>query len=252
MEIQPDQRQRWIRGYSIQGRKSSQEDAFYCSPYTENGQIMLVADGVGGHAHGEFASQSCVEVFKESFEGDTSLCILDEKQFLKEQAMRVAEVVYEKGQSDPEYRNCGTTLSGVLINVNHYFIINIGDSRVYFFNPESGLKPMTRDHSLIRRMIDSGSISEEEARTHPQRNIMYSAIGMSPEEIEMDISGPFELIKGDWLFAFSDGVHDAMSEAMITSLISTHWMDEELCKIIVEEAYRQGGTDNITACCYKH
>ena len=252
METLPDQRRRWTRGYSIQGRKPSQEDAFYCSPYTANGQIILVADGVGGHAHGEFASQTCVEVFHESFEGDKSLCILDEKQFLKEQAMRVADIVYEKGQSDPEYRNCGTTLSGVLINVNQYFIINIGDSRIYFYHPESGLKPMTRDHSLIRRMLDAGSITEEEARIHPQRNIMYSAIGMQPDEIEMDITGPFELTKEDWLFAFSDGVHDAMTDDLISSMISTHLEDEDLCKFIVEEAYRQGGTDNITACCYKH
>ncbi|MDX2246885.1 MAG: protein phosphatase 2C domain-containing protein [Bacteroidia bacterium] len=239
-----------VSGYSIQGRKPSQQDAWYASPHTLNGRLVFVADGVGGHAHGEFASELCVEVYKKSFEKEPF--IVDEKQYLYDTAMIVAERVYQKGQDDPAYNGCGTTLSGFMIAGGRFHLINIGDSRVYLSDREGNLTQMTKDHSVVQQLLDMGQITEEEARTHPRRNVMFSAIGVNPEEITITVGGPYELEHGDILFAFSDGVPDAITDEQIREVILKNRQNPELCRMIVDAAYEAGGKDNITACCYRH
>ncbi|MEZ4775297.1 MAG: protein phosphatase 2C domain-containing protein [Bacteroidia bacterium] len=239
-----------MSGYSIQGRKPSQQDAWYTSPHTFNGRLVFVADGVGGHAHGEFASELCVEVFKHTFEKDPF--IVDEKQFLHETAMIAAERVYQKSQDDQAYFGCGTTLSGFLVSGGRYHLINIGDSRVYLYNKEAQLVQLTKDHSIVQQLLDRGEITLAEARTHPRRNVMFSAIGMNPEEMSITVSGPYELQHGEILFAFSDGVPDALLDDQIREVILKNHQNPDLCQAIVDAAYDAGGKDNITACCYRH
>lgn len=239
-----------VSGYSIQGRKPSQQDAWYTSPHTVNGQLVFVADGVGGHAHGEYASELCVTVFKQIFEKDPF--IVDEKQFLHETAMIVAERVYQKSQDDAEYFGCGTTLSGFLVYGGRYHLVNIGDSRVYIYNKDGQLIQMTKDHSIVQQLLDRGEITPEEARTHPRRNVMFSAIGMNPEDMSISITGPFDLSHGDLLLAFSDGVPDALTDEQIREVILKNHQNPDLCRSMVDASYEAGGKDNITACCYRH
>ncbi|GAB4423604.1 MAG: Stp1/IreP family PP2C-type Ser/Thr phosphatase [Bacteroidia bacterium] len=237
--------------YSIQGRKPSQEDAYYISAVTFNGQLFFVADGVGGHAHGEFASNLTVALFRASFESDSTM-IADVEAYLREQTMQVAARVYEKGKSDPEYAGCGTTLSGFMVFGSQFQTVNVGDSRVYHYGTDKQLRQLTRDQTVVQDLVDQGKLTPEEARIHPRRNVMNSAIGQPLDQIRIDVGQPQPLQRGEWLLAFSDGVHDALSFDQIAFLIEKHQHQPEFCKALVEAAYEAGGLDNITAVAYRH
>ena len=237
-------------GYSFIGRKPTQQDEFYYSPNTINGDLVFVADGVGGHAGGDYASHLCKEVFSKSFEQDPM--ITDERAYLRDHIMEIARQVYHKGKTDDHFANCGTTLSGFLLSGGRYHLFHVGDSRVYLFDQEQSLIQLTEDHSVVAQMLQRGEISEAEAKTHPQRNTMYSAIGQVPEEIRIDIVGPYDLNKGEILLAFSDGVHDALTDDEIRNIILKYPDIHDLCKEIVVAAYDAGGKDNITAVGYRN
>ena len=178
--------------------------------------------------------------------------IVDERAYLSENVMEIARQVYHKGMTDDDYKNCGTTISGFLLSGGRYHIFHVGDSRVYLFDNEQSLIQLTEDHSVVQQLIKSGKITEEEAKVHPQKNVMYSAIGQPPEEIRLDINGPYDLSKGETLLAFSDGVHDALSDDAIQNLILKYSDIHDLCKKIVEAAYDAGGKDNITVVGYRY
>lgn len=240
---------RQITSSSIQGRKPSQEDSFLVTQERMGMRLIFVADGVGGHGHGDWASMATVEVFQNAFSSIESPS-LDIPQFLRSTAMEAARIVLEKGQNQPEYKNCGTTVSGFLIKGNQYHTINIGDSRVYLWT-NGMLCRETHDHSIVQELLDKGEITEDEAFTHPRRNMMTSAIGQSLNMIKIDINGPRQLESGDILMAFSDGVHDALRDHEIFSLVSQNLQNDRLADILVEQSYNAGGKDNITAVIYR-
>lgn len=239
-----------IRGHSIQGRKPSQEDAYYVSDLTENGVLVLVADGVGGHGHGDFAANLCVQVFQEKFE--EAEAIEDVEEFLRVTAMTVATRVLRKGKSDPSFQKSGTTLTGFLVKEDHFTVINIGDSRVYELLDSGEWLQLTRDHSLVQDLVDEGEITEEQKEMHPHRNIMTSAIGQELAEIQIQVEGPYPIDRGELLLACSDGVNDALSDEQIRNLLVEHKDSDELAEQLVNAAFENGGKDNITACVYIH
>lgn len=235
--------------FSIQGRKPSQQDNYFISELRNNRRMLFVADGVGGHSHGEFASETAVDIFKNSFIQSDSFENVED--FLRKTTLVVAAMVLQKGMAEPEYKNCGTTLSGFYLLDNTYYVFNVGDSRVYLYS-ENKLQQLTKDQSKVQQLIDEGALTPEQAATHPERHIMTSAIGQSLSMIKNDISGPFDLNKGDILLAFSDGVHDPLSNKQLEQLISSNKNNNNLAQTIVEQAFNAGGTDNITALYYKH
>ncbi|MBO7597219.1 MAG: serine/threonine-protein phosphatase [Bacteroidales bacterium] len=232
----------------IQGRKPSQEDSFYVSPEKDGRMLCFVADGVGGHGHGDFASAKTVEVFKNAFGNITPNTVAID--FLRNTALEAARQVLAKSTSDPEFKNCGSTLSGFFVSNNVYYTINIGDSRVYLWNREC-LSRETHDHSIVQQLLDAGEITETEAFTHPKRNIMTSAIGQDLSLMKIDVEGPRPLEHGDILMAFSDGVHDALTDELIYRLVKRYEVDDGLAAALTESAYNAGGKDNITAVVFR-
>ncbi len=233
---------------SIQGRKPSQEDSFYVSPEINGKTLCFVADGVGGHGHGDFASAKTVEVFQDAFENmPDNITAVD---FLRNTALEAARAVLAKSTSDPLYKNCGSTLSGFLVLNNAYYTVNIGDSRVYLWNREC-LSRETHDHSIVQQLVDSGEITEAEAFTHPKRNMMTSAIGQDLSLMQIDVQGPRPIEHGDILMAFSDGVHDALTDELIYRLVKRYETTEGLAAALTESAYNAGGKDNITAVVFR-
>ena len=233
--------------YSIKGRKNNQEDAFLIDKKGKS-QLVLVADGVGGHAHGEFASNKTIEIFKNIFAQSDNFGNIPD--FFRKTTLVAASMVVQKSYEDPKYKLCGTTLTGFFIKEGKYYTINVGDSRVYLFS-DGNLKRLTKDHSIVQKLLDEKKITEQEALTHPKRTIMTSAIGQSLSSLKIDISEIMTLKKNDILFAFSDGVHDALKDDEIKNIIEKNINKNELAEIIVNEAYKAGGKDNITACFYK-
>lgn len=243
-----------ISHYSVKGRKNKQEDSMYVSAITNNRLLILVADGVGGHGHGDFASQLTVRIFRDAFNEFVHRKTLNKtqiKDFLKKTTLHAAAEVLNKTAKNEEYKNCGTTLSGFFIDRNSFYIVNIGDSRVYTLKNNS-LNRLTKDHSEVQRLIDLGFISEEESKTHPKRTIMTSAIGQPMEMLAIDVDGPDEIFDEQIFMACSDGVHDSLSDNEIEKLLKQHGKDKNAAKKIVEMAYKNGSKDNITVCVYNH
>ncbi len=232
-----------LESYSVAGKKPVNEDSLL-TVQKKRVALVLVADGVGGHGHGDWASRLCVEKYGAAFQKIDNLN--DPETFLKENAWAVAEEVLRKGQADPTYQNAGTTLTGSLVIEDAYYTINIGDSRTYLYNAQKGLRRLTKDHSMVQEMIDAGTLTEEEALTHPYRARMTSAIGQALEKIRMDVKGPYPLAPGDWLLSFSDGVHDYLTDAQILQIIQSR--PAQLTRELVEKALAAGSQDNITAC----
>lgn len=240
---------RTITSSTLQGRKPSQEDSFLVTEQKGGRRLIFVADGVGGHGHGDWASMATVDIFSKAFDNmQPSDSIPD---FLKSTAMEAAKTVLAKGEAQPEYKNCGTTVSGFMIDGAQYHAINIGDSRVYLWSEEV-LSRETHDHSIVQEMLDRGEITEIEAFSHPRRNMMTSAIGQSLNMIKIDVCGPRPLSDGDILMAFSDGVHDALTDEQIYTLVKRYQDSDDLASRIADAAYNAGGKDNITAVIYRY
>lgn len=239
-------------GYSMQGRRHYQQDDYYISEIVDDKLLCLVADGVGGHAHGEWASAKAMEIFKDAFE-KKRYNELGAKEFLTKTAFLAAGEIFNKGKSDSEYQNTGTTLTGFFITNGKVFTINIGDSRVYYFSDkEEALTRLTDDHSYVNELVKEGLLSEKEAETHHKRNIITSSLGMRLNELKVDVEElAFSLQENDILIAVSDGVMSGLPDKELEKVIIKN-KNEMLSQLIVSEAFLKGSDDNITAVIYRH
>lgn len=233
----------YTQSYSIQGKRSYQEDSFLISK-KPNSCLILVADGLGGHGHGDFASQLCCALFKDKY-SQLDLAV-DPEKFLEETVLEVNQALIDKGEKEPEYRNCGTTVTGFFVKEREFFLLNIGDSRVYGFNGKDKLHRLTKDHSVVQELLDEGEITEEIAFVHPERNLVTSSLGVLSDFLEWSVTGPHMLEPEMVLLAFSDGVHDGLMDNQLLAIIQTN--TKGLAKAIVESAFEAGSKDNITAC----
>ena len=238
-----------VESSTLQGRKSKQEDSFLITEPSHGMRLVFVADGVGGHGHGDFASRTVVEHFANAFQ--TLTVDTDPVAFLNTNVIQAARKVLDKSVEDPSYKNCGTTISGFLVCGDEYYTINIGDSRVYLWS-EDILSRETHDHSVVQRLLDRGEITEDEAFHHPQRNMMTSAIGQDLSMMVVDVGKAKKFKHGDMLLAFSDGVHDALTDNQIYTMIASYKNTPKLADRITEAAYNAGGKDNITALVYRY
>ncbi len=235
--------------FSIVGRKNTQEDEFWISEKKHGQQLFLVADGVGGHGNGDFASKQTIAVFRQAFDGETQ--IEDIPNFLKNNALKAAETVLQKAEENPRFKNCGTTLTGFFIHQSHFYVINIGDSRVYQLT-NNELTRLSKDHSKVQRLIDAGILTEAEAKQHPERNIMTSAIGQPLRMLAVDVSKKQQLLPNTVLMACSDGVHDGLKDTEIEHIIRQATVASKISETLVHSAYEAGSTDNITAITFSH
>jgi len=139
--------------------------------------------------------------------------------------------------------DAGTTLTAALIVGTHAYIGHVGDSRAYLVT-EEGLQQITQDHSLVARLIELGQATPEEAMTHPQRNILYRALGQGGS---MDVDTYFQLLPaGSQLLLCSDGLWGAVPEHEMAAIISAAPSPQIACRRLIEAAITHGGDDNIT------
>lgn len=223
------------------GKRVHNEDSYYLTEKSDLPMLFAVADGMGGHAAGSVASRMLVE----------ELAIVDriiepnrELQFLRQSIEHANFAIYQAAEKDHALRGMGTTLVAALILGTHYIAANVGDSRMFHYNGET-LVTVTTDHSLVEQLVLAGAITKEEARVHPQRNIITRAVGVSPV-VEVDL---FERVwsAGDILVICSDGLHGAVEEDDIISVLSSGRSLESMCDLLLQLALDNGGTDNITA-----
>ena len=210
--------------------------------------LLIVADGMGGHKHGELASEIAVRSMGSKILGTVFTPLLLENPIPPHESLKeiMQTSVIEAHKSIVKRApGGGTTLTAILIVGERAIIAHVGDSRAYNISADGELETLTRDHSLVMRMIELGQLSPEEAAVHPQRNVLYRALGQG-EPFDPDIS-TFPLPASGYILLCSDGLWGVVPEELITQIISSFPDPQEACHTLVNAANAAGGPDNITA-----
>lgn len=214
---------------------------------SNNFGIFLVADGMGGHKGGELASKlAAYGSSKYLFDRVYEALVFESKVFPQEEIKQWLIDAVDEAQKLVLSRvpGGGTTLTLVLATEENFYFAHVGDSRLYLAAHDGTLKLKTRDHSLVKRLIELGEISETEAETFPQKNILYRALGQT-DPFEADI-GVFTLEIGERLLLCSDGLWGAIKFETINQLIYSEKDLESIASQLVQSANEAGGFDNIS------
>jgi protein phosphatase len=201
-----------------------------------------VADGMGGHAAGEIASQIAASTVEEIIAGSTPD---PDMESLLQRSTRTANArVYETQKLRPDYRGMGSTLTVLAFRDDHFYVAQVGDSRAYLLR-DGVLDQITRDHSLVWPLYESGVISKDDISRHPQKNLITRSIG-THAEVEADLHSGAALA-GDVFLLCSDGLTDVLSEREILQILSLGGHNpQDLCDALVQAANAGGGPDNVT------
>jgi len=204
--------------------------------------LAVVADGMGGHNAGDVASELAVTEFKKYFVAFNPY-IVKARDWLTYTFQSINQTVSRHSKISAEYAGMGTTLIAGLFEKHQGTIAHVGDSRVYLITPEQVLQ-ITRDHSYVNVLIDSGEINEEQAKTHPNKNVLMKAIG-TERTIQPDF---YEVIfqPNSYLLFCTDGLSNKISESFMQTLLYSKKTLEEKGQDLIEEANRSGGEDNIS------
>mgnify|MGYP001120715057 FL=1 len=227
-------------------QRHENQDTFAVERGAADGQLIaVVCDGMGGANAGNVASRFAAQSFIESA-GDALSGTLDEtaRQNLLTQALKQAnETVFSLAGRQPEFRGMGTTLVAALIQGDCATVINVGDSRAYRFDGEA-MHQISEDHSYVEEMRRRGKITEADARTHPQKNLITRAVGVEPY-VEGDL---FEvrLNEKDMLLLCSDGLTGMAEDSRIAEVLATAPTLELAGDALLQLALDGGGRDNIT------
>lgn len=223
-------------------KRSNNQD--YVNRYTNRAGIDLIilADGMGGHRAGHIASEMTATDLGIAWV-DTQLSTLnDVREWMVEVIDKENQKIHELGQTD-EYKGMGTTLEAVVIIENQMIYAHIGDSRVGLIR-DGEYSRLTNDHSLVGALVRAGQLTEEEAQRHPQKNIVTQSIGQA-DPIEPDIALK-TLEVGDYVLVNSDGLTNMVSVEDIRDIILSDVSLESKAETLVRFANNAGGLDNIT------
>jgi serine/threonine protein phosphatase PrpC len=218
-----------------------------CQSISQPIGLYAVADGMGGHSAGEVASGLAIQVLASTVLREVLLPVMEEApsqqdySAVLEMACRQAnEKVYEHRRAAGS--DMGTTLVAALVVDDTAYIANVGDSRAYLIN-QAGITQITTDHSLVERLVATGQISREEARVHPQRNVIYRTMGDKPK-VDADLFLQ-RLETGDHLLLCSDGLSGMISDEAIWQTVISSPHPQQACATLVQAAKASGGDDNI-------
>ena len=200
--------------------------------------LFVVADGMGGHQAGDYASKYTVEVLKNELKNSTEK---DVEKALVSAIKKANHEIIRKAASDSALKGMGTTVvAATVINQMLYFA-NVGDSRLYLIN--QGITQLSKDHSLVEEMVRLGGIKPEEAKNHPDKNIITRAIG-AKEKVEVDFY-EHRLKRGDIILMCTDGLSNLVEDEELFHIVQGARDIVEAGTALVEAAKENGGTDNI-------
>jgi protein phosphatase len=235
-------------GITAKGKhRETNEDSIFLD---DDISLYIVADGMGGHEHGDLASSIAVEeisgfleenissVEKEMLEKDPYIAGL-----LKAAVMRANWKIYERSQESPSVFTMGTTVSLALIRNAKLYIAHVGDSRIYSLR-NGEIRKLTHDHSMVQEMVDMGELSEEEARDHPLSNIVTRALG-STLTVEPD-TYTFHIQGNEYFLLSSDGLFKVMDMTSIREILESHIPLRDKCETIIERTRQAGAPDDVS------
>lgn len=235
---------------SVGKTRDHMEDAAFCLVLQQGFReqkprvgLFVVADGMGGHINGELASSIAIQKFIKTLDpaglGEHESLDKDAIQQKLDQAFVAAQqAVLESVQGG------GSTLTAALVVDRDLFFAHVGDSRLYLISDQGQAEVLTRDHTLVQRLVDLGQISPDEAEVHPQKNVLYRALGQT-DGFKVD-SGHQQLKKPGHLLVCSDGLWGMVGEKKLLEVVRENTSADERADKLCQLANDAGGTDNIT------
>lgn len=227
-------------------RKDNQ-DSYAIRELSDHAAVLVVCDGMGGAQAGSVASSVAVEAFIAAVEVAFSAGVQDDPEWCEDVLAHACEAanrqVFELAQANPNYQGMGTTLVAVLAALGESYVANVGDSRCYLI--ENGLiRQVTVDHSLVQLLVERGEITAEEARVHPQKNLITRALGVE-SRVACDLlrveTGP-----GSRLLLCSDGLTNVLPDQVLLQASMDEVEPEGLCRSLLNMTLEQGAPDNVT------
>ncbi len=250
--------------------RSANQDSYMIRGMCKNAALCVVCDGMGGAKSGNVASACAVDIFCErvfkyaanKIENDVLTLTSDDACVILDNAVQDANAaVYKKAQSSPDYQGMGTTLVAALFVDDVVYVVNVGDSRLYLIS-DNTITQITHDHSYVQHLIDSGSLSAEEAKNHPFRNRITRAVGIQ-SELETDIfSVDLSGLDLCYVLLCSDGLCGQLPSEDIYTIISSDLDIDVVLDVetelqdktdkLIDAVNALGGPDNITAVLVKY
>ena len=204
----------------------------------------VVCDGMGGAKAGDIASKLAVETFRTHLERLRTPDALPEPgELLRAAAEDANRVVYHKASTDEDCIGMGTTLVGLILQGEQMQVVNVGDSRAYLIRPD-GIRRITRDHSVVEDLIANGDLTPEQARRHPQKNLITRALGTSPR-VKADLFQE-TVAPGDALLLCSDGLINEVTDQEIQKEVLDGGSPQEICQRLLTRTLDNGAPDNVT------
>ncbi len=238
-------------GITDLGKKRKQnEDSFLIN---EDLHLYVVADGMGGHRGGGYASRNAVEKIEEiiksicddpdsTLQTNEDIDASDYKGQLRYAVNLASDVIYERANDDPTLKGMGTTTVGALLRDNRIYIGNVGDSRAYRIRDEK-IQQLTTDHSLVEEQVKAGLLSADSARTHKLRNIITRSVGFQ-RGVNVDVI--YRALKeNDYYLLCSDGLTNMLEDKEILEIVKGNG-PRSACQQLIDIANERGGEDNIT------
>jgi len=222
--------------------RSGNEDNYIMVP--ERG-IFVVADGMGGHAAGEIASEMAVQRISQDLGSFKGLGADDAAARMTRAIQAANAAIFERTLAEHDKRGMGTTATVLVLHAgNRYLIGQVGDSRAYLLR-DGRFHQLTKDHSYVQEQVDAGYLTPEQARTHPYANVITRCVGASGDVMPDIFSGTAR--PGDVFLLASDGLTGMVEDDGLQAILQTQGTPERWVDRMVAEANRRGGLDNITA-----
>jgi serine/threonine protein phosphatase PrpC len=213
--------------------------------------IYIVADGMGGHQAGEIASNKAVDIIRTGLlQNIEDLSVSDVNTTIREIFQKANSEIYTTSINDPLLNGMGTTATLGLRIHDRLFIGHVGDSRAYLLRAGE-IKQLTRDHSLVENLKNAGLITDEESKTHPNKNVITRAIGTSANIVvdslsQMTNTDSLQFIEKDSLLLCTDGLINLVNDNEILEIVNNSMNARDACRVLIQTANQRGGNDNIT------
>ena len=227
------------------GRKYNQDRVAHA--YTDQALLLILADGMGGHSHGELAAEITIKTFMQAFSVEAKPQIHQPAEFLSRVMRRAHEAIVQFAQDQRLPGSPGTTCVAALIQDGRVCWAHAGDSRVYLLRDHK-VAAVTHDHSVVQQWADLGFITEEQMKTHPDRHRITNCLGGEGEMFFVESSAETDLHQGDVLLLCSDGLWDPLTPKEISTSWRVNLLEGALDKLMNLALYREGArADNTSA-----
>jgi protein phosphatase len=223
--------------------RAGNEDNYFADADKQRG-LFVVADGMGGHAAGEVASEMAVQILVRDLTQLRDPTVNGAAAKMAEALRRANSAIFQRTATEIDKQGMGTTASVLLLGSARYLIGQVGDSRIYLLR-DGSLKQLTKDHSYVQEQVDAGVLTPEQARYHPYSNVITRCVGAGAEVAPDTYEG--EVKAGDVFLVASDGLTGMVDDRRLQQLLMARSSPGRIVDALISEANGRGGLDNITA-----